>query len=386
MSRDTQLLAAAALAVLAGPLAGSAQTAAPASQGASVKKEQPLSLRTREALKKTDEESLYRFTIGPTLNFGVSASFHQLGASAPRTATTPGNRQYDDGWVINDPATGIDGKTADWGFLNNSQLTGTYVAPANVAMHRSWSAQDGSSDSVSSEANLGFDLGLTRKLGHLGKGDWGLAFNLGYSRIGVRDARDVTSGGYLLTDNYNPALLVLPVPVPPAEGYPGTVAARLPVAPTSSTTTYQPNSVLVSGNRHLDCDLVGAKLGPYIEYPLTERFLASLSAGLALAYVGMDYQVNETSVNPSMGPLLDTAHVPGLSNTSYTSERNTGNVLRAGAFAQIAFTYQFTKQISGFIGGEYQYLGNANRSFNGRDVSLDLGKVVFLKLGAGYSF
>lgn len=376
MKRDTTSFAATAVAVLACPFISQAQSAASGAQGQN--KNEALSLRHQNALTQKADENLYRFTIGPTLNFGISARFDQLGAFPSVTGNTPG--QYEDGWVQPDVLNIPAGTSSDWGYYNAGQLAGNLVS-----MNRSYSAQDAVSDRRDADVGVGFDLGMTRALGKLSENcTWGISATLGYTRAGLKDNGDVVSGAYRQTDTFDKGLLV--IPNPKTTGTPNSGTMRIPTAPTSSTTTYLPNSTFVSGSRNLDIDLVGMRLGPYLEYRLTEKLLASLSGGLALAYVGMEYRFDETSVIPSMNPVLDTVHVPGLSNTTRTSGSDTDNSFRAGAFVQGTLTYEFTKKISGFVGAEYQYLGTANRVLNNRGVNLDLGKVVFLKLGAGYSF
>src|SRR5205085_4473947 len=77
-------------------------------------------------------------------------------------------------------------------------------------------------------------------------------------------------------------------------------------------------AALITGHREFDAQVFGFRLGPYFELPLSKRWLASLSGGLAVLHVASDFTFDETvsiSQSVSLASLPPERHHGGSSKS-----------------------------------------------------------------------
>jgi hypothetical protein len=127
----------------------------------------------------------------------------------------------------------------------------------------------------------------------------------------------------------------------------------------------------VTGTRDFDADVFGLRVGPYLEFPLSQQWLLSLSGGLALALVNSDFSFTETIALPNHPPV---------------SAASSHNDLLIGGFVAGNVSYRVSKDWAIFGGVQFQHVGEYSHTLNGRTAVLDLTATVFVVVGASFSF
>jgi hypothetical protein len=140
----------------------------------------------------------------------------------------------------------------------------------------------------------------------------------------------------------------------------------------SSTTTVVGTTTIV-GQRQFTSDVWGMRLGPYLEYPLTEQLNVSVSAGFAGGLLFNSASWNET--------ILEGAAQSGVSTGSGHS---VGAVW--GGYASAKLDWDFTKHWSAAGSVQFQDLGIYQQDVGSRAIELDLNKSLFVTLGIECKF
>jgi hypothetical protein len=122
----------------------------------------------------------------------------------------------------------------------------------------------------------------------------------------------------------------------------------------------------VSDRRRLDSDIWGFRLGPYAEFPITDRVNFQLCGGMAVALLNNDVAWSITGT--------------GLSGKGHDS------AVLWGGYVAANLSVQLHKNWSAVGGVQYQNLGTYEHSFGGRRVELDLSHSFFVTLGVSCSF
>ena len=117
----------------------------------------------------------------------------------------------------------------------------------------------------------------------------------------------------------------------------------------------------------------GFRLGPYAEYPLSQKIDLWFSGGLAVGVVDGSASWNET------------ASIAG-GNTLVGSGGGSDLGLLWGGYLSANVSWQLSEHWSAEGGVQYQYLGTYEHNFGGQAMQLDLSKSVFITIGLGYSF
>lgn len=317
-------------------------------------------------------ESPNRLSASFRMAFNAAVKFENLGAfTGGSNQTTPDGDtyNYDDGYVLTDSSGNAMGYTRYWGYNDNSQVSGA----GTILMHRTSSA--GATTAANLDEPLpGLELLYRRELGRGEKLRWGIEVAANYMRVSTTDSQSLSENVTRLTDAYElPALegggFVTPPPAPYAHGS-GLSPQGNPVIganPVSSITDTMLASV--SGSRSFEANVIGWRLGPYVEMPLGERGKLSLSGGLSLAYVLSDFNFND-----SVGG------APSVSGGGSDSGMLVGGYVSGEA------SYRFAKSWEVFGSAQFQYLGEYTQYESGRAAVLDLSKTVFVSVGLSYSF
>jgi hypothetical protein len=329
---------------------------------------------TPTKLVPVPSESVNQLAASFRMAFNVKTSFENVGAfaSGASQATPDGDAwNYDDGYVLTDSSGNAMGYTRYWGYSSSGQLPGD----GTILMHR-YSSGGSTVGANPDEPLPGFELRYRRELGRGEKMRWGLEAAGNYMRVSVRDSGTIASSAFSLTDAYAlPALegggYVSPPPAPYYHGS-GLSPQGNPVigaTPVSSLTDTMMASV--SGSRDFEANVIGWRLGPYVEMPLGQKGKLSLSGGLSLAYVLSDFNFTESIASP-----IATSASGGGSDSE----------LLVGAYISGEASYQLAQAWEVFGSVQFQYLDKYSQTESGRTAVLDMTKSLFVAVGVSYSF
>jgi hypothetical protein len=276
---------------------------------------------------------------------------------------------YDDGYVLRDASGNKGGYTVNWGFNNASQVTSPGTPNNSVAMHRTVSVDPMASFWKDSDVSTGGELLYRHEIGCIAKPvRWGFEAAVNFMDNSVNDGSTFTGNVTRQTDIFNPFPgATITGPRQQTFTGPGTVlnatpSASFPLSPAS-----------MSGNRRIDADIWGFRLGPYVEYAVTKKFDLSLSAGLAVALVDAE------------ASWADTLTIVGGGSHPIVGSGD-DHAWRFGAYVAGTAEYKFAKDWSLMGGVQFQDVANYDHNISGRGVEIDLSKSIFVTLGLGYRF
>ena len=308
---------------------------------------------------------------------GVDAKFSGLGFFRnPLTPQALGGSQeylYDNGFVRVDSSGNVGGKTWNWGYDDNSQ----YDSVGDSLEFSISNSQANGSIKESDDLSGGFEVFGLYDMGEipsLSLGNrsarWGLKATLHYANISIGNSSSLTSGVSKMTDSFG-----LGGVLPPSAPYSGSFSGPGPLIGDSPIRTMGESSsgALVSGERDLEVHLFSLTVGPYLEYPITNRLSLSAEAGLSLALVSGEYDFSSsTSIVGA-----------GTQNTTGSGDETS---LLGGFSIGVNAIYRFNESWSGYGGLKYQYLEDFEIDAAGSSADLDFGSAFQFSLGAIYHF
>jgi len=312
----------------------------------------------------------------------VSAKFtghpadHLLATSK---ASGNGAANYDNGYVGTD-ISGSSTLSTYWGYANAGQLinSGGNVTGLNYQATTVNPGQN--SPSADAEPSAGGELLLRRALLPLGRGVLGLQLGASFNQSHIKDTGSYLASGlrtsttYQMSAPYDAALF-------PPPGYQGPYDGSGPLLNPTGTvgaTTAVPNAVSVSGQRQVDANLFGFKLGPYWEYPVCDKFSVSASAG-GLVMVVDDH------VNWSETVAINTATTSGYwTGGSAVSAESVG--VTGGFYVGMDAAWRLGKDWSLVGGAKWVDAGTYNHNLGAGHMALDFRQAISLNLGLNYHF
>ena len=324
---------------------------------------------------ETVSADLNRFGLSYRMGFNIKASFKNLGGFPAQTAPGPasGNadRVYDDGYNRVDSSGNAGGRTWFWGYTGSS-LAGHPQVPGNdtMVMHSSSSPASGTSDNVSSDPQHGFELTYNTPLGHIKKASWGLWSAFNYTAIRITDNSSMNAPVTLLSDAYG--LAGITPPLPPYSGSQAGPGPLLGASPARGSEPI-PNGASIFGQRSLEGNLYGIKIGPYLNVPLGSKVVLSLNGGLAAAFLENDFRFNET------------VSIEGVGTVSHSGAFGANGWL-IGGFVGTQVRFHISHSVDLFGGAEYQNLGCFSQQTAEKEARLNLADTLFVNFGLGYSF
>ena len=347
--------------------------------------------------KRSSGSGKNRLELRGRVMFNVDASFGGIGGfPAQNVAGAPvGTRTYDDGFVLDDLGgnTVLPGgpSTDNWQYQNAGQVrvdgATTYLDMTISSAAPTLSSADVDGGGV----EPGFDLVYTHELGRNDRVSWGLQASFGYTRVNVGDNRTLTGPSMVFTDSYDVTAVavgatipsVLPGAAPPP--LPTTTGTLIPVAPdgaVSGGTTIVPGGAITTGNRELQTDIIGLRLGPSIEYSLTEKVGLGFAFGGVGAIINSEFQYTESTTIPGMGPALQ----PGVSATQTSAGAVSDTSFEGGAFVEASISARLSDRVSALVGGQYIYTGKFNQSVDTHTASLNLNHSIGVFAGLSFGF
>lgn len=308
-----------------------------------------------------------------------------------------------------------EGQTRVWTYQDPSQVSDGFIE-----MHAFSARTEGATAEADSGATGGFDLQLGRELGTIGKNaQWGFAVSVGVNDINAKTSGRVAST--LVTETGRFSLLGRPAPIsldssgnpiypyaaPSAIGYPlvdengnpfpsagsqTTTADRLETTtplgqtPETNVMTTQAGAAQVDGRWQVKGAFYTARLGPSFRYQLAKRISFSGNAGVALAYIGSVYSVQETLLFPN-GALPNGAPIlrNPLDNSLRPAPSSNGEIrdraFRVGFYGELNAEFWLSFRTGLFAGVVYENVGSFKQTIGGRTASVSIGSGTAFRLG-----
>ena len=135
----------------------------------------------------------------------------------------------------------------------------------------------------------------------------------------------------------------------------------------------QAGAATIIGNRKIEANLFGLRIGPYVEYDLFKRVSVDLGGGFAAGVIDSKFEYNDTVTVTGLG-----------SSNSNGSDRSTG--LLYGGYVRGQLNVNVYKSASVFAGAELNSLSDFKQSSGSAHAQLNLGTAVYVTVGLGLSF
>jgi len=341
-------------------------------------------------------QSTNHVTLSLRFGLNIHASFKGMGNGFFLPGSIPGNGQltpvgdpynYVNGYVYpNGNETTVLGVSGYYGFISENQVNTPQALALGILQSVSFYNQTvtgipSETSGDNHDSNPGFVLTYDCELGK--KENWcnlhyGIEGAVNYMKLSLNNSSTSSSTVTTVTTIYQfapgttaPFSPVLGVPggagynqigIPPSQGgfYPTTT---LPASTSSGTFLSQDQ---FSG------DLWGFRLGPYLDFPMSEKWSLHLSGGLAVGLLD-DNEAWQQSLNTGAGTF--TASGQGADFRTLW-----------GYYVSLDAAYQINKRWGVEGGVQYEDIGQYSHSFSGRTVQLDLSQSLFVQVGVSYSF
>jgi hypothetical protein len=336
--------------------------------------------------------NLNRVAISYRMGFNLSAKFKNIGGY--NVLSPPNNPQrtpngdpwnYDNGYVYSDTTPNAHpGYTWYYGYSAGTPLQ-PGAAPTQFELYRSSSAPGINSTDHDGSPQHGLELTYNRQLGRLGKSIWGLEAGVSYMNVTIRDNRAYNAAVLRTTDTFQTGEGALLKPAPfsgntqgPAPGDPNGWPL-VGISPVNSSSSSIAGAAEILGHRSLDARMYSLRFGPYLDFPIAERWTFSLSGGVLLLAVDSDFKWQETV---SIDPGVSLVTLPAQSSRAASSHSE----LSIGAYAGGTVSYALTSRWSLFAGAQFQYAGDFNQHAGGKQAVINLGQSVLVPVGISFSF
>ncbi len=322
-----------------------------------------------ESLPELEESELSldrnRLSVGARFSFGVTARVEHVSPAPPAVP------DYHNGFVRPDVSGGADGMTWYWGYSADSQVSGDTLN-LSTALE---SPSDGRTSEADGDFQGGFEVMYAREMGRISLGKrsapWG--FEVGVTALNtLLKTSDSFSGNVrVMTDSYSLGGIL--APNAPYEGTfdgPGPMIATTPFAQ-----RFDEVPAISDVRTQIETLLVGLKLGPFLEIPVTRRLQFNLSAGGVVLAAISDFSYSES------------VSVTGLPTDALTqSDSHSETEFVGGAYAQATFSYDVTEFLGVYLGGQYQYIGDVSFGAQGKEATVDFSNAIDLVFGLRTSF
>lgn len=322
----------------------------------------------------------YRLGLNITADFRRLGGFPALTDPGPDTGATE-NRNYDNGYnrvdiTGNNHQPGFPDTTWNWGFQGGDAVQGN-----SIVLHSSSSPANAVSKNNDDGVNHGFEIAYQRELRREAKWRGGLEAAFGFTTLSIGDERILHNEVNQIIDTF-PApggVEVIPgYPFGPNDGYSGSFNGPGPLLDSSLDPGQRVRTVLtdvttITGRRQLDADIYLFRLGPYVDFPLTEKLSVFLNGGLNIAIGATEFSFTET-----------VAFDNGI-RAMRTDAGSQTDVL-VGGYAGGGLAYSFNKRWRGMAGAQFQTAGRSINEQGGKQSVLDMGQTIIVTIGVGYSF
>jgi hypothetical protein len=281
------------------------------------------------------------------------------------------------------------GLTRNFGYGASAQLTGD----GRIAMSTYSASSEGASALKESGASAGVEFQYVHQFSKpANRLQWGVLAGITLNGINSKTAGTVTSTLNTRTDYYSlGGATVPPAPyfAPSFVDYVSSsgevlrtdgLETTVPIvaAPLSHAETTTPQGVAVDGNWQVKGAYFMVRLGPTIRTQLSTRLGVSASLGVAGAYTGTTYSVNETFRVPD----LEGITIGAVRGTEQTSETK----FLSGYYADLNLEWVATERTGLFGGFTAQKFDGFDQSVGSRTARIDLGSSVGVRGGVSIKF
>jgi len=194
----------------------------------------------------------------------------------------------------------------------------------------------------------------------------------GYNPFSISYSGVATGSASYRQDSYDVSGII--VPQAPYSGTFHGPGALVSTTPANSSTINSASSSTFNGS--LDSDLHNFKIGVWLDLPVSKKMLAGVSFGYSALYSDAQLKFTENTTYTDLG-------IPVTGPVSHTVN---GRDWNPGVYLEGRFSYLFTKHISAYVNGGYQYNGEFKFSGAGRDVTMDFSSLFTVGLGVCYKF
>ncbi len=308
-----------------------------------------------------------RLSFSPRIGFNASAKFDGVGGGGSGRATPNGDAyNYDNGYVLTDISGNQGSQTWYWGYDDSA----AQVSGNNILLSRSTVTAGAATLSDDADPMLGGELAYGVELGTKGKLRYGFETAAGFQQINVQ-----SSGNFLVTlatqtDSYAFMAGATPPTATPSMPYqgtyqgPGFLIGDTPSSTSSAVTTGVP----LSSENELTSDLWTFRVGPYLEFPLSDHVALGLCGGIEGGLLNATISWDESGGSyRSVGEVDDTTVLVGF---------------YVGGMVSWQFADRWT--LSG--GVQYHNLGTYEHSYRGRSVELNLNNAIYVTAGVSWRF
>lgn len=336
-------------------------------------------------LEELSPETGWFIRLGGYMRSNAKASLKDLQPATPSLGTPGTGFTYDNGFVKPD-ASGSATDTYNWGYTGTgseshagvpqyvpggSTLTFQHLANAP----RVGDMDLGSQGLYGGQITSGFEVSRFKVRGREVK--WGFEGGYAYATLSVQAAAQSRSADATLTTDAYSLLDGGKVLVPPQAPFTGSLTGPnflLPRTPVSHTT------VTASGTGSLDAafdsNLHSLRLGPWFEMPLSPRISLALSLGFATTLADSELRLTESTTYVGNA-------IPGQ---DLATESFRHSEWLPGAYAQLRASYNFTKMIGVYLGGEVQWNKDLHFVARSREADLRFGASFGAVAGINLSF
>jgi hypothetical protein len=329
---------------------------------------------------------------------GLSGAKTAFGGQAKMFSTTEldgptgvAARRYHDGYVgldsrtVTDPS-GVavpiapDGKTNTWSFLEQSQGTDDGL----IAMHAySVSTNDANFRSKDIGSAFGVEISLDREFGSLrgSKVKWGVVGGVSINQIYATTTGALDGNVTTITDKYSLGGQAAPTAPFTSPSFTGAVDTNTLLGNEllERTTTTAATTAAISNIWKVRGAYLTFRAGPYLYYPITEKFSAQVSAGAVLVYAGSTYDVTQ-SFKPQTGDVIT------------QDFRDGDSTVLPGYFVDASLMYAMTDTAGLYVGAVYQSSGDYSQDVESSDgnskytTRVDLSKLKGIRAGVSFKF
>lgn len=333
------------------------------------------------------EKDPNRFNVGAMWMLNTRLRFNAtstpLSAANPGNATAAKDHTYDDGFnrVDSTGNSAPPGATSFWGYNNPGQVFDSPADPTvgndSIAMHATTLNAGTYLPIRTADPQPGFEIGYGRVIGFGERSSWGVEGTFGFVSFDHTDRSTGNASFTTLTDVYSLTVNGIVV-TPPAAPYSGpfTPQPGSPLIGDSPTRSTAAATSTVTGSREFDANIYMFRVGPFLDYNLTDRLTVGAVAGLALIFVDGRFSYNEV------------VNYPTASGNVAVPQSGTGrdNNALVGGYVGARVGYDCTPRLRIF--GSANYLGatSLDQAVGDRQVHLDFGTTFQLSAGLSLAF
>lgn len=319
----------------------------------------------------TASENPNRFRASAQFLFNISARFyHQPTMSNPGDPTLSGiDRIYDNGYVRVDDSGNAGGMTWNWGFYDNSSVVGTSLQLKSVS-----SPADGTSQKKEDNPQYGFEIGYGRVLHTFNSGTRGIrlgidgAFGVGF--LNIKNNTTISGRVSGVMDTYDLSGLPI-IPFAPYYGSSPVPGGPVPLLISDRPVTRTPIDIPATATEYgkIDGTLYGFKLGPFVEFPLSDKVNLQVRGGFASILADSEFSFRETVS---------------------TGATRTGSIDKDkwlfGGYAEAQISVDLSKHWQWFLSGGYQNVGDYSLGVGGKSVNVKMDGIFSLMTGFSFTF